>query len=445
MRAAVGCSVVVALADSRGRRAGASRSSRWKTGVRAAVGCAVVLGLAGCAVESLGQDRECERLVEDLRECTGVSLLPSDCDAIGRDDVRALAAALEGGGCEFFMDAIPGDGDLRSSSCRLYGQGCVASVQPEPPYAPARYPILLVNGVDVSPLFRWSDRIVETLERSGHSVHLATLPPYSSVHTRALALQEIVERVRRETGAPKVSLICHSFGGLDCRYLVSPNGLAFELGEDPAALASAVASITTVGTAHRGTPIADAALGLLPRATARDASEALATWIGEWFGPERLATDAELRASLIALSEANAPSFNARIVDAPGIHYQSWAGVSRPYGEAPEDLDAIATACAPDGELPTLAPEVGPDALGVDYMATPLVAGADYVGEEDERPHDGLCPIDSARWGLFRGCVPADHMEQLGQQRLPDVNVRTGFDVARFYAAVAADLAGRGM
>jgi hypothetical protein len=35
-------------------------------------------------------------------------------------------------------------------------------------------------------------------------------------------------------------------------------------------------------------------------------------------------------------------------------------------------------------------------------------------------------------------------MEQLGQHDLPDVNVRTGFDVARFYADLAADLAGRG-
>ena len=60
-------------------------------------------------------------------------------------------------------------------------------------------------------------------------------------------------------------------------------------------------------------------------------------------------------------------------------------------------------------------------------------------------PNDGLTAVASARWGRFRGCVPADHMEQLGQYDLPDVNVRTGFDVAWFYAAVAADLAEQGL
>ncbi len=399
----------------------------------------LVLLLPSCLLDTVGQDGECERLVRDLAECTGVDLVPSDCDVIGSDDVRVLAAALDGSGCDFLMDAIPGDGDLRSSSCRLYGEGCAQSIQPEPPASRMRYPLVLVNGVDVSPLFRWSDRIVETLRDEGHSVHLATLPPYSSVLTRTTRLRARVEEVLAETGADRVNLVCHSFGGLDCRYLVSPGGLALELGQAPGTFASMVGSVTTVSTAHHGTPVADAALGLLPGVSERDASEALARWIGEWFGPGAIAEDDELRASLAALSEANAPTFNAAVVDSPDVFYQSWGGFSRPLGDA---IDAsMMEACAPDAGAESLAPWNGE----VDYMATPLVAGADFVGEAGEGLHDGLCPVASARWGLFRGCVPADHMEQLGQQRLPEVNVRTRFDIARFYASVAADLAGRGL
>src|SRR4051812_31868434 len=37
---------------------------------------------------------------------------------------------------------------------------------------------------------------------------------------RAAALRECVERVRRETGAPKVHLIAHSMGGLDARHML---------------------------------------------------------------------------------------------------------------------------------------------------------------------------------------------------------------------------------
>ncbi len=80
-------------------------------------------------------------------------------------------------------------------------------------------------------------------------------------------------------------------------------------------------------------------------------------------------------------------------------------------------------------------------------MALPLVPFADVIGKEDPTkamPNDGLAGVASTRWGTFRGCVPADHMEQLGQRSIPDVNVRTGFDVARFYANVAGDLRARG-
>lgn len=397
--------------------------------------------VAGCHFDSVGRDSECERLVEDLAECAQVDLVPSDCSVISQDDVRALAAAVNGAGCDFVMDALPGDGDLRASSCRLYGQGCASRVQSPPSYAPARYPIVLVNGIDVSPLFGWSDRIVRVLEEHGQRVYLGTLPGYTSVQVRSAELRRVVEEVRAESGAEKVNLICHSFGGFDCRYLVSPGGLGLDIDVDSRELASQVASITTVGTAHHGTPIADAVLGYLPAASPRDAARALATWIGEWFGVERIEQDAELRAALTALTEVQTASFNAAIEDAEGVYYQSWAGFSRPYGDYADDTRALAVACMPDTDASNLAPWNGV----MDYMATPLVGGADIVGEDIGRDSDGLCPVDSARWGVFRGCLPADHMEQLGQQRLPDVNVRTGFDIAWFYADVAADLAGRGL
>ena len=29
--------------------------------------------------------------------------------------------------------------------------------------------------------------------------------------------------------------------------------------------------------------------------------------------------------------------------------------------------------------------------------------------------HDGLVPVQSAKWGTFLGCVPADHLDEIGQ------------------------------
>jgi triacylglycerol lipase len=52
--------------------------------------------------------------------------------------------------------------------------------------------------------------------------------------------------------------------------------------------------------------------------------------------------------------------------------------------------------------------------------------------------------VESAKWGKFRGCIPADHLDQVGQinDRRPDRH--TGFDFVRFYRNIAFDLAARG-
>ena len=45
-----------------------------------------------------------------------------------------------------------------------------------------------------------------------------------------------------------------------------------------------------------------------------------------------------------------------------------------------------------------------------------------------DRPNDGLVPVDSAIWGEFLGCIPADHFDQIGQ-----ILGLSDFDHQRFY------------
>ena len=33
----------------------------------------------------------------------------------------------------------------------------------------------------------------------------------------------------------------------------------------------------------------------------------------------------------------------------------------------------------------------------------------------DPVANDGLVPVESAKWGTFLGCVPADHLDEIGQ------------------------------
>ncbi|MFT3836041.1 MAG: hypothetical protein QM723_03465 [Myxococcaceae bacterium] len=398
-----------------------------------------LLLLAACA--PLGPS-PCERLKTDLSRCLGTSAARLDCSTVADADVERLESLIEGSSCEQIVSAIPLDGEMASATCRAFGVGCVAPLSPAPVAAPTRYPLVLVNGIDTSPLFRYSNRIVDTLTtEGGQSVYLATLTPWEPPTVRAPELWSRVKQVLQASGAEKVNLICHSLGGLDCRYLVSPNGLALDANDG--SIAGTIASITTVGTAHRGTRVADVLLGELPDQHRGELIDDFASVAGDWFSDQAIREDANVSAALHALSTDQAAAFNLEITDAPGIYYQSFAGFSRPFAESNAALDARATAeCQPDE--PSAATT---SAHAVDAMSLVLAPFDQVVGTEGDvlQPHDGLVTVTSAKWGNFRGCVPADHMEQLGQRNLPDVNVLTGVDVARFYAAVAADLAGRGL
>jgi triacylglycerol lipase len=397
--------------------------------------------LVGCG--SRGQDR-CQQIKAELDACIGASLPALDCTTLSDADLDRVHDLTTGVSCELLTGALPLDGDYLSATCRLLDVGCVTAITPAPAHSPARLPIVLVNGIDTSPLFRYSDRIVQMLrEVGGHDVYLATLPAYQPPRKRAPLLWARIQEIQAASGTTQVNLVCHSLGGLDCRYLVSPAGLPADLGDD--APARAVASITTVATAHRGTAVADALLGLLPGGDQAQTIDDFASLVGDWFSTSALASDADLYASLGALTLDEARSFDDEITDANGIYYQSFAGVSQPRGEASAELDAqIAADCAADPEGADITGPLLP--VRHDHMALPLVPLAPILGRQQGREvaNDGLVTVASAKWGNFRGCVAADHMEQLGQRDLPDVNVRTGFDVARFYSNLAGDLARRG-
>lgn len=71
-----------------------------------------------------------------------------------------------------------------------------------------------------------------------------------SLALRAEQLKNKTENVLAETGAEKVHIIAHSMGGLDARLMIVDLGMAEK-----------VASLTTVGTPHLGTILADRVLG----------------------------------------------------------------------------------------------------------------------------------------------------------------------------------------
>ncbi len=335
----------------------------------------------------------------------------------------ALSLALASG-----CSGAPAD-DTAKSEDDLFEASPLGS---EPAGSPTRYPIVLAHGFaggapsetatnpEGSLTDLWSFyRVEEALVRDGHQVHVAKVPPFNAPEVRARALAAEIDEALAATGAKKVNLIAHSMGGLDARVLIS--GLGYQ---------DRVASLTTISTPHQGSLIADAMLHLVPE---NGAINAMAGLLGHTFTDAELADQSDVHAALASITEANARAFNAKYPDAPGVYYQSWAGVSS-FAGIPNPADD--EAC--EGKFLH-------HAFREDRMNPALVPVAAIVAHGPElRPNDGMSTVASAKWGTFRGCVPADHLDEVGQIRHDSYDTHSGFDHVRFYRNIAYELAKMG-
>jgi triacylglycerol lipase len=129
----------------------------------------------------------------------------------------------------------------------------------------ATFPILLVHGIarfDIlaviireklnlpnnghSDQFDYFNGIKSLLDENGFTVSAPNLPFAGSIDLRAEGLRNHVNEVLQRTGSQKVHIIAHSMGGLDARHMIVDKGMA-----------DRVATLTTIGTPHHGTPVAD--------------------------------------------------------------------------------------------------------------------------------------------------------------------------------------------
>ncbi|MFL9902656.1 triacylglycerol lipase [Paraburkholderia fungorum] len=117
-------------------------------------------------------------------------------------------------------------------------------------YAATRFPIILVHGFGGSDKLNGLDyfyRMPADLRRHGAIVYSANVSGFlgdSGKDGRGEQLLAYVRQVQVATGAQKVNLIGYSQGGLTVRYVAA---VAPEL----------VASVTTIGTPHWGSEVAD--------------------------------------------------------------------------------------------------------------------------------------------------------------------------------------------
>lgn len=285
------------------------------------------------------------------------------------------------------------------------------------------YPVVLVHGffgfdelaeLDAATYFYG---VVDRLAEDGElEVHTPALDPFNDSTTRGMQLLAHVEAILAESGHAKVNLVGHSQGGLDARVVAS---LRPEL----------VASVTTIATPHHGTPIADIVLGTVSDPSAQALADELALLLGGALWSE-LDENSSVSTALAQLGSAGIAEFNATYPDAPGVVYRSLAGRS--------SLAGSGSACAVD-DAPTWISAYDDARDPIDPALS--VAAAVLVGDVlDPAPNDGLVRAIDARWGDFRGCVPADHLDEVGQLFGDAPGVLNPWDHLELYAALVAEL-----
>ena len=276
---------------------------------------------------------------------------------------------------------------------RILTKAVRLDLRPQPPLVRTRYPVLLMHGFGaLADVLQRGVLHDEAMHLRAHGI-LAFAPhvnPYNRVALRTEAWAGHLDYVLDATEADRVNLIGFSSGGLDARVLA-----------DRPAYRGRIASIVTVSTPHRGTPLVRF---VLDRAPLRTLGVAFMETLGRAaFPPPPTPLDAleELSPAGVA---AHFPSPD-RIPE--GIYAGSYAGQA---GRG-----------TPVGMYAPLWPL---------HRILYQLAG----------PHDGLVPVSSAWWGDRLGLLNADHARQIGMRLAPG-----GFDAPAFYLHVARMLAGRGL
>lgn len=201
-------------------------------------------------------------------------------------------------------------------------------------YTQTKYPIVLCHGMaGFDSLFGVMDYfhgIAETLEDGGAEVYVTHVPAFASSEARGEALLAQIEDIVAASGHPKVNLIGHSHGGFDVRYVAAMRP-------------DLVASVTTVGSPHKGADLADF---LRDNMTEGGFAETVAATLAGSLGVLEGLLSGDLAeqdpvGGLESLTAAGAGEFNAKYPAglpstacgqgpelANGIRYYSWSGTS---------------------------------------------------------------------------------------------------------------------
>ena len=266
-----------------------------------------------------------------------------------------------------------------------------------------KYPIMLIHGVSFRDRkhIRYWGRIPASLEARGAKIYYGCQDGWGTIEYNGRVLKDNINKILDETGCEKINLIAHSKGGLDARCMISSYNMAEK-----------TASLTTIGTPHRGSKTIDIACKF-PKWLFRIAAfiiNSLFKLLGDK-KPDFYTAGKQFRTP-------DMMAFNERNPDMPGVYYQSYAGVMKnPFS------DII---------------------LSIPYLIISRIEGE----------NDGLVALSSAEWTNFSGVLQGttrrgiSHADEIDARRMNFTKKPsdTGIsDIREFYISVVSGLKQRGL
>jgi triacylglycerol lipase len=260
-------------------------------------------------------------------------------------------------------------------------------------YCNTKYPIILVSGLgfhDQNKIINYWGAIPDFLKAHGADVYTANQQAFLSIPDNAIKLKYRILDILEKSKSDKINIIGHSKGGLEARYMTSKLGMH-----------DTVASITTLGTPHRGTHLADIVLGKIP--VPNFALSRLVNIYARLMGDEK---PDSMRAVLQVTTQLM-KNFNEEVLDIDNIYYQSYASH-----------------------------------INKDYPSTLWRTMAGII-KPYEGKNDGMVGVESAKWGEFKGIIQSkeapstSHGDMIGLAQFMGNNK---FDAKSFLGEIAHQL-----
>jgi len=255
-----------------------------------------------------------------------------------------------------------------------------------------KYPVFLIHGCGfrdkILGMSYWG-RIPKMMGKNGVKVYYGGTDAWGSIESNAQKIKRKIENIVKEQGVEKFNIIAHSRGGLEARYVISSLQLS-----------PVIASLTTISTPHRGVKAMNIAL-YIPGGLYKFVS----FFINVWF---KILGDKnpDFYKSSRQLSEQLCAEFNKINTDDKAVYYQSYAAKMKH--------------CF--GDLLFL-------------FLNPFLKLTD--GE-----NDGLCPVESAKWGNFKGVITTQGKFGISHSGIVDAyRIKyKGIDIPKLYLSILEDL-----